>query len=361
MKNKWIFIVAAVGIAIGLVSAYVLGIKQPVQAAVFAPVASPYASAIYTNGMVESEQSQGENINIFPEVSGRVVKVLVKEGQQVEAGAPLFLIDDSVQRATVDQMRLQADAQYGMWQELKAQPRKENLAIAQAQLTQAEANLVAARDQFDKRAASYKIDPRSISRDVVDTARDNLEQAGAAALVAARQLELTRAGAWSYDIVNQEKQYQAAQQAYQSAKALLDKYAVKAQEAGVVLAINTALGTYISPTGTYDSYTQASLPVVVLGTPQEQLNVRCFVDEILISRLPDAAHIQAQLAVRGSDVKISLEFVRVQPYVSPKIELSNQRQEKVDLRVLPVVFRFKNNSAAHLYPGQQVDVYIGRK
>jgi HlyD family secretion protein len=361
MKNKWIFIVAGCGIAIGLLCAYVLGIRQPVQAAVFAPVASPYASAIYTNGMVESEQSQGENINIFPEVTGRVVKVLAKEGQQVEAGAPLFMIDDSVQRATVDQLRLQAEAQHGMLQELKAQPRKENLAIAQAQLIQAEENLVNARDQYDKRAASYKIDPRSISRDVIDNARDNLEQAGAAALLAARQLELIKAGAWRYDIVNQEKQYQAAQQAYRSAQALSEKYTVRAQEAGVVLAINTALGSYVSPAGTYDSYTQSSLPVVVMGAPQERLEVRCFVDEILISHLPDADHMQAELAVRGSEVKIPLEFVRVQPYVSPKIELSNQRQEKVDLRVLPVVFRFKNSGAVHLYPGQQVDVYIGKK
>jgi HlyD family secretion protein len=54
-----------------------------------------------------------------------------------------------------------------------------------------------------------------------------------------------------------------------------------------------------------------------------------------------------------------LEFVRVQPYVSPKIELSNERQEQVDLRVLPVIFRFRKQDAP-VYPGQEVDVYIGQ-
>jgi HlyD family secretion protein len=62
----------------------------------------------------------------------------------------------------------------------------------------------------------------------------------------------------------------------------------------------------------------------------------------------------------GTELKVPLEFVRVQPYVSPKIELSNERQERVDLRVLPVIFRFQKQDLP-VYPGQLVDVYIGTK
>jgi len=64
------------------------------------------------------------------------------------------------------------------------------------------------------------------------------------------------------------------------------------------------------------------------------------------------------MSVRGSDVKIPLEFVRVQPYVSPKIELSDQRQERVDVRVLPVILKIANSTNVNLYPGELVDVYI---
>ena len=67
------------------------------------------------------------------------------------------------------------------------------------------------------------------------------------------------------------------------------------------------------------------------------------------------------MSVRGTDVKVPLEFVRVQPYVSPKIQLSNQRQEKVDLRVLPVIFRFQKKGLTTVYPGQLVDVFVGQK
>jgi HlyD family secretion protein len=51
----------------------------------------------------------------------------------------------------------------------------------------------------------------------------------------------------------------------------------------------------------------------------------------------------------------------VQPYVSPKIQLSNGRRERVDLRVLPVIFRFVPQAGARIYRGQLVDVYIGRR
>jgi HlyD family secretion protein len=149
-------------------------------------------------------------------------------------------------------------------------------------------------------------------------------------------------------------------QAYLAANALLCKYSVKAMVDGVVLAVNATTGSYVSAQGAYDTYTEGFDPLVVMGAPQGHLAVRCYVDEILISRVPSLWHIQAQMSIRGTDIKVPLEFVRVQPYVSPKIELSNQRQEKVDLRVLPVIFRFEKKDAP-VYPGQLVDVYIGQK
>ena len=68
---------------------------------------------------------------------------------------------------------------------------------------------------------------------------------------------------------------------------------------------------------------------------------------------------KAQMSVRGSNVKIPLQYVRTQPLVSPKIELSDQRLERVDVRVLPVIFRLEKPKDLNLYPGQLVDVYIG--
>jgi HlyD family secretion protein len=285
IRNKIIFALSIIGILAGLVAAYLFGIERKAQPPVFKPVSSPYDSAIYANGIIESDQSSGANINIYPEVSGPITQVLVREGQTVSAGTLLFTIDDSVPRANVEL---------------------------------AEANLKAARDQYDKRRAAYDIDPKSISKDVLDTAEDAVNQAAAT---------------------------------LKAANALLQKYSVKAPLDGVVLALNATAGSYVSSQGAYDAYTQGFDPLVVMGAPQNYLAVRCYVDEILVSRLPSPWHIRAQMSLRGTDIK---------PYVSPKIELSNERQELVDLRVLPVIFRFEKKDAP-VYPGQLVDVYIGQQ
>lgn len=361
MRNKIIFALSIIGILAGLVSAYLFGMERKAQPPVFKPVSSPYETAIYANGIIESDQPGGSNINIYPEVPGLITEVLVHEGQRVSAGATLLTIEDSVQRATTEQLSLQSEASLALLKELKAQPRKETLAITKAQVDLAESNLKVIRDQYDKRRASYDIDPKSISKDVLDTAEDAVNQARAGLDVARKQYELTKVGAWSYDIANQEKQYDALKQAYNAANALLQKYSIKARTDGVVLAVNATTGSYVSSQGAYDAYTQGLTPLVVMGASQGYLAVRCYVDEILVSRLPAPRHIRAQLSIRGTDIKVPLEFVRVQPYVSPKIELSNQRQEKVDLRVLPVIFRFQKKDLSMVYPGQLVDVFIGKK
>jgi HlyD family secretion protein len=361
MRNKIIFVLSITGILAALVGAYLFGITRKAEPPVFAPTSNPYATAIYADGIVESEQGGGENINIYPEVSGPITQVLVHEGQHVAAGTPLMSIDDSVQRATTQQLRAQSEAALVVLHELKAEPRKETLAVVTAQVDQAQSNLKASRDQYDKRLASYNFDKRSISKDVVDTAQDAVAQAQTALEVARKQFELTRAGAWSYDISNQQKQYEALTQSYNASYALLQKYSIRAQANGIVLAINGGTGSYVSSQGVYDAYTQGLDPLVVMGTPQDYLSVRCYIDEILVSRLPAPEHIKAELSVRGTSTKVPLEFVRVQPYVSPKIELSNQREEKVDLRVLPVIFRFKKTDLPMIYPGLLVDVFIGPK
>jgi HlyD family secretion protein len=359
-RNKIIFGLSILGFLGALVAAYLFGIERKAQPPVFTPVSSPYASAIYANGIIESDQASGSNINIYPDVFGTVTQVLVHEGQQVSVGTALLRIDDAVQKANTEQLRLQTEASLALLNELKAQPRAETLAIAAAQVGLAESNLKVARDQSDKDRASFAIDPKSISKDVLDTAEDAARQAASGLDVARKQYDLIKAGAWSFDIVNQEKQYEALKQAYQAANALLLKYSVNAQVDGVVLAVNTTIGGYVSSQGGYNAYTQGLDPLVVMSAPQDYLAVRCFIDEILVSRLPSKWRIVAQMTVRGTDTKVPLEFVRVQPYVSPKIELSNERQEQVDLRVLPVIFRFPKQDAP-VYPGQLVDVFIGQK
>jgi HlyD family secretion protein len=361
MRNKLVFIVSAAGLLIALASAYIFSQQPRVQPPAFKPAGNPYANGIYANGIIESVQAQGENINIYPEVAGPITQVLAAEGDRVHKGDALLTIDDSVQRATAEQQQAQAEAARATLAELRAEPRPENLDIATAQVTNAEATLRNADDQLAKQEQSYAIDPKSVSRDALDNARNAQKIAATNLAVIQRQYALTKAGAWSYDIENQERQYTALLKSYEASNALLAKYTIHAPSDGVVRAVQAAAGSYVSPQGAYDSYSQIMNPLIVMGTPDSQLQVRVYVDEILIHRLADPSKIDAQMFIRGTERQIPLKFARIQPYVSPKIELSDERQERVDLRVLPLIFRFDNPKDLTLYPGQLVDVYVSAK
>jgi HlyD family secretion protein len=349
---------SGIGLVLALISAIISGQQpQPLPPA-FNPAANPYAKGIYAEGIIESNQTHGENINIYPEISGPVTEVLVAEGATVKKGDALLRIDESVQRATVEQLQSQADAARTMLAELKAEPRRENLDVATAQVDNARATLKNADDQLEKQERSYALEPKSVSRDALDNARNAQKIAATNLEVIAKQYALTKAGAWIYDIQNQEKQYVALSKAYASAAALLAKYTIRAPADGMVRSIQAAVGSYVSPTGAYDSYTQGMDPLIVMSAPDENLQVRAYIDEILIDRLADPSKLAGEMFIRGTDKHVALTFVRVQPFVSPKIELSDERQELVDVRVLPVIFRFASPKSLHVYPGQLVDVYV---
>jgi HlyD family secretion protein len=358
-KNRWLFLISALGALVGVAAAIIYAQQKPPLPPVFQPAANPYRSGIYANGIVESEQDSGANVNVYPEVSGTVSRIAVREGQKVRRGDELLAIDDSVQRALAAQQSAQVDAAEAQLAQLRAQPRKETLDVAQAQADAAAASLKTVEDQYDKLRKSREFDARSVSQDAMDNAANAVHVARSGLVVASRQLALTRAGAWTFDIRNQEKQRDALRKAADAADALLRKYVVRAPMDGVVLSVNSAVGAYVSPQGTYNTYTQGSQPVAVLSSQQDWLGVRVYVDEILVHRLKPGSGMQARMFVRGTDTSITLEFVRVQPYLTPKIQLSDQRAERVDVRVLPVIFRFRPPAQPPIYPGQLVDVYLG--
>lgn len=309
MKIKFLFLIACLGIVAGLLSVYFYNEKIKPENPLTVSY-NPYKKGIYSTGIVESYQSNGSNVNIYPEVPGKVIAVFVTDGDMLKEGASLLAIDDSVQKETV--------------------------AKDLAQVKYAEATLVSLQEQLDKIQKSYTLDPKSVSQNTLDNAINAVKI----------QIE-------SVNVANRQ---------YDADKALLDKYVIHSPVTGMVLRVGVTAGDYISPQGRYDTYTQAMLPAIEMGIVTPILQVRCFLDEVLVPSMPDPKHLQATLFVRGENNKsVPLEFVRIQPYTVPKIQLSNETTERVDVRVLPIIFKFKKPSDINIYPGQLVDVYIKGK
>ena len=148
------------------------------------------------------------------------------------------MIDDSIERATVEQQYSQWQAALTLLDELRAQPRKENLDVAKAQVDAAQASLKTAQDELLKQQSAYDLNAKSISKDALDNAANAAAVAKANLEVAQRQYDLIKAGAWTYDITNQEKQANSLEKAYLSSSALLAKYTLVAPRDGVVMATN---------------------------------------------------------------------------------------------------------------------------
>jgi hypothetical protein len=96
-------------------------------------------------------------------------------------------------------------------------------------------------------------------------------------------------------------------------------------------------------------------PLIVLGTFGE-LHLRVDIDESDIARYkPGAA---GTASPRGdSGQKFPLKFVRVEPFVIAKRSLSGDSIERVDTRILQVIYAIDAADSA-LYVGQQLDVFL---
>src|SRR2546422_721984 len=98
---------------------------------------------ISATGQIEAVQS----IDLRPEVDGRIVEILIREGQEVEQGTPLFKVDDAQLKAQVAQLEAQRDlAQQAL---ARAKDLAQQNASSTADLEKAEAEARGAQAQYD--------------------------------------------------------------------------------------------------------------------------------------------------------------------------------------------------------------------
>ena len=145
-----------------------------------------------------------------------------------------------------------------------------------------------------------------------------------------------------------EAQLIAARAAVAQTEALLERLVVRAPRAATVLQVNTRPGEFVTP--------GASRSPLVLGD-LSYLQVRADVDEQVAPRV--RTNMQAIGYLKGDTKRpIALEFVRVEPYIVPKTSLTGSSVERVDTRVLQIIYRFPRTAETGIYVGQQLDLYL---
>ena len=125
----------------------------------------------------------------------------------------------------------------------------------------------------------------------------------------------------------------------------VERLIIRAPLAGTVLRLDVRVGEYAQP---------GPRALLVLGNV-ETLHVRVDVDEQDAHRVRAGA--PAVASPRGDPGQtFRLAFVGIEPLVVPKRNLTGDNLERVDTRVLQVLYKVTDPSALHV--GQQVDVQI---
>ena len=121
--------------------------------------------------------------------------------------------------------------------------------------------------------------------------------------------------------------------------------------AGKVLQVNVRPGEYVGA--------PPSQALIMLGSCAK-VHVRVDIDEHDIPRAYRLfqSGISAYASPRGDpSQRIPLAFVRVEPYVVAKKSLTGDNTERVDTRVLQVIYRVSRDEPS-LFVGMQVDVFL---
>ena len=98
---------------------------------------------------------------------------------------------------------------------------------------------------------------------------------------------------------------------------------------------------------------------VATGTGRDGLHVRAYVHETLVHELPAPSRLTGRMLIRETNMSVPLMFVRVPAFASPTTERAGEWEERAELHVLPVIFRFDPAPGLAVHPGQLVDVHIG--
>lgn len=263
-----------------------------------APVVQP-AQAPYETFVAGSGiiEASSENISIASPLAGVIKEVFVKAGDKVSVDQPLFSLDDRSILA--------------------------ELLVNEAQVTKAKASLADAETQL------------SIYRGVKDeraiTRGELLKRESA--------LLLAQAGVAQADAT------------VMASRTTIDRMTIRSPLNGEVLQLRARVGEF-APAQIMIT------PLMVLGTVYP-LGVRVDIDENDAWRVESGRPGLATL--RGNTtLSFPLTFVRFEPYVVPKRSLTGESTERVDTRVLQVIYSFDRGTLP-IYVGQLVDVFIESK
>jgi HlyD family secretion protein len=304
------------------------------------PARTPFGKSVASIGLLEPAT---DNLDIGSPTNGVVVEVCVEPGQRVKKGDPLFRLDDRQARADLAVHKAELASTEAELHRLQNTPRAEDVAAAKARIREAEVNLSDAREDHlrNLKAGPMAITNETLSKGLTAYSRNQtkLDQAKA---------ELAQLTPWKEDIEVSKQNVAKARAAVHQSETELERLTVRAPVDADVLQVSVHVGETASMPG--------NRSLLVLGDLQ-RLRVRVNIDEHEIPRFDRNSPAYA-MVIGHPELKYPLTFVRIDPYVIPKKSLTGDNHERVDTRVLQVIYEFVPPKGAPLFAGQQVTTFV---
>lgn len=182
---------------------------------------------------------------VIPKVNGRIIQILVKEGQLVQADEVLALLDDEVLQLQAQQARAAWEAAQSQYEKARQGARPEEIESVRASLDQARQDLETARTNYERTRNLYEAGAISQSR--FEEVRSAFSGAQTQVENAERSLTLLVEGARSEDIQTARAQSEAAQRQFQLAELQLSYTKIQSPVAGRVTRVLADEGNMAGP------------------------------------------------------------------------------------------------------------------
>lgn len=303
----------------------------------------PFRSYISGVGIVEASS---DNIFIGTPMNRIVDKVLVTVGTEVKKGDVLFKLEDNDLKADLIMRQLSSEIALAKLKKLEALPRSEDILASEAALKNIQVELNQAQNQYEMVQGLQ--DSRALSQQEINRRHFSYEQAEARWQEAEAKLNKIKAGTWEPDLRIAYLEVQQAQTNVDRIQADIQRTIIRSPIDGKVLQVKIHEGEF--PTAL-----SFKGPLMIVGNTEEvylKVSINQFDASYFHSDAPAVAFLRG-----NTRVEFPLEFVRLEPYLVNKDNLTNDITEKVDTRVLQVIYHMAKTNQ-NIFVGQQMDVFI---
>nr|WP_315594283.1 HlyD family efflux transporter periplasmic adaptor subunit [uncultured Cupriavidus sp.] len=283
---------------------------------------------------------EGEFVAVASPFAGRLEKLSVERGQQVDNGASLFILEADDERAARQQAAEQVRVAEAQFADIQTGKRPVEVAVNQAQLVQAQAQAVRSAAQRKRDEAQFDIG--GISKAQLDESRATAEADAARVHELKRDIDVARLPGRKDQLAAQGAQVDAARAALAQAEWKLSRKSVNATVSGLVYDVPFRPGEWV-PAGS----------AVVRMLPPGNVKVRFYVPEAVVGSLKNGQSILIRCDGCAAPVAAKITYVSNEAEFTPPVIYSNETRRKL---VFLIEARPSTEDAPKLRPGQPVEV-----